>query len=590
MNLKTSFFNKTVIKSDIRRFWWISALHGVILFLFGIFNFLNDIEYRSDNLYQEITNYTHSYLFNYLFVFYFMAIVVPAILGVFLFSYLHSGKMSAFAHSIPVRRQTHYISHIVSGIILSIAPVIVNALILIAMKLSPIISETFRVSHLMYIVLGTLLYSLITFSLSVFVSTIVANSVSALIFTLVFAVLPLIAEAFCKFFISTQLYGFEPSSDSMFFEFLYILPERLLEGANPAIYIVLSLILLGSGYALYRKRNLEINSEIVAFASLRPVFIYGAAIACGCVGFSYFNAMVDTTSALALIPFGILGIIIATMIVRKSFRVFKASLKPLIAYTILVAALFVVTEFDVTGYESRIPSPENVESVVFDIDSIRYNYHWREYDSNGKKIIPMHEFKPILSASKDIENVAKLHKTLLDDRTEYRNDTIHITYNLKNGKTLRRTYPVSYDGNEYLEAIIESDVIRKAYFPLLRDDKRTIISLDVDYPANIPHYQKDDAKSSVVPGTITITDPEQISVVTEAMKTDLQSVDYSEYASRMDGTIECYINVNFKMPYVYETGNPVPESSLFIQNETYYIRSSYVNTLDALSQITALTE
>ena len=576
MSLKTSFCNKSIIKSDIRRFWWISALHTVLLFLFGVFNFVNVIRYRS---FEDAAHYTQSHLFNNSFAFYFFAVVVPVILGVFLFSYLHSAKMSAFAHSIPVLRRTHYVSHIFSGLILSIAPLIINVVILLVMRTSSHISEAFKISHLLYIALGAIIYTLIAFSGSVFVSTIVANSVAALIFTFAFGALPIVAEVFWRFFISTQLYGFANTTDNLFFEFLYIAPETLLKPGSIAIYLILTLIFVISGYALYRKRALEASAEIVAFSSLRPVFIYGAAIAGGCFGFSYLNAISDVTSALALIPFGLLGIIIATMIVKKSFRVLRAVIKPLIAYVLVTLAIFVVTEFDLTGFESRIPDTGNIESVVFDLYSNRH--YGRYYDTDGNPIKPVREFEPVFTEVTDISKVTELHKALAENRTQFYADTLKLTYNLKNGKTILREYPINYHKHsDCLELIVESDIIRSTYFPILRDDQRKIISLTVEYP-DMSDAKKEDTAYTLPQNTITY-DHEHIAEITEALKTDLRNADYSEYASRSSENVKFYLNVNFTTPFVYEDGSPVPETLLPNQHELYYIRDSYSNTINTL--------
>ncbi len=577
MSLKTSFFNKSIIKSDIRRFWWISALHTVLLFLFGVFTFVNSFHYLPE---ETAANYTQSHLFNYSFAFWFFGIVSPVIVGVFLFSYLHSGKMSAFAHSIPVLRRTHYVSHLISGIFLSLTPTVINALILVAMRTSPDIGEAFKISHLACIVLGSFIYSIVALTGSVFVSTFVANSVAALIFTFIFGALPIVAEVFWRFFISTLLFGFANSTDNLFFQFLYIAPENLLKGSSIAIYLVLALIFIFAGYFLYRKRALEINAEIVAFSSLRPVFIYGAAIAGGCFGFSYLHEMSDVTSALALIPFGILGIIIAAMIVKKSFRVFRAVIKPLVAYVLVVVGIFVVTEFDLTGFETRIPNPDSVDSVTFDMSVNRH--YGRYYSVDGELINPTDDFEPVLTDEKDILNVTEFHKSLVDNRSQFFDDTLRLTYHLKNGKTLMREYPVNYDRHrQYLEPIVESDIIRSTYFPVLRNDNRKILSFRAEYP-NVSDIKNAYTGYASPDNTVTISDPEDIAKIADALKTDLKNADYPEFVYRSSDNVICYLSVNFTMPFVYEDQSPVPEVQLPNQHELYYIRSSYTNTLNAL--------
>ena len=40
MSLKTSFFNKTLVKSDFKRLWWIPALHTLAIFMLTVFRFM----------------------------------------------------------------------------------------------------------------------------------------------------------------------------------------------------------------------------------------------------------------------------------------------------------------------------------------------------------------------------------------------------------------------------------------------------------------------------------------------------------------------------------------------------------------------
>ncbi|MBQ7794667.1 MAG: hypothetical protein IJ366_09165 [Clostridia bacterium] len=569
MNLKTSFCNKSIIKSDFKRLWWIPALHTLAILLLSVYNFI-DRYYNNSFIGAQTYAFAHSTLYNYSAPIFVLALIIPVILGVFLFSYLQTGKSAAFAHSIPVLRKTQYISHIISGVIMFMIPLVVNGAILLIMRADSGFATTYKVSHL-FIVLGiSALYSILSFSGAVAVSMITANVVAAIIFTYVFAVLPIACESFLAYFLDTQLYGW--ASDGTFLlEKLYLGPVDLLSAKNILLYTVITLALVIAGYFFYKIRSIENHSEVVAFPKLRPVFVYGAGICCGCIGFAYFNSLWDISSALALIPLGILGIVIATMIVKKSFRVFSVY-KPILIYSAAILAVFGVLKFDLTGFEARVPVPEDVSGITF--ETYINNDSGFYYNDVGERMYPDKTFTPYITDETVILKVAALHTQLAANKDGiHQGRRITIEYDLKNGGKLKREYIADFANHkELLEPICESDIIRQAYFPILRDNERTIIEMDIR-----------DARYNDVKAV----NKEIYEELLTALKTDLMNADYSEFAGRMETMT--WIRMEYTEPSHYENGTPVPESELANKRETYYIRPSYVNTIGVLEKYGLMT-
>ena len=88
-----------------------------------------------------------------------------------------------------------------------------------------------------------------------------------------------------------------------------------------------------------------------------------------------------------MLPFGILGIIIAYMLSKKAFT-FKGVWKPALIYIAAVFVLFAVVEYDITGFERRIPDIDDVASVnvayeQFNEDDYNESESYREF--NGKE-------------------------------------------------------------------------------------------------------------------------------------------------------------------------------------------------------------
>lgn len=584
MSLKTSFFNKTLVKSDFKRLWWIPAVHTLSLFLMCVFTFMERyfnspttgaVAMRFDADCQLI----YSTLYRYMIPSFVLALIVPVVIAVFLFSYMQSGKASTFAHSVPVSRGASFVSHAFSGIIMFLIPLIVNGAILLIMRLDSGFANTFLVSHLLLCLLVSALYSLVAFSLATLIAMICGNVVANFVFTYIFGFLPLAAEAFFKFFANTQLYGNVISSAFWCEKHLYLSPENTLTTNGIILYIALSAVLLLAAYFLYRVRNMENHSEIVAFPSLRPVFVFGVAICSGAVGFAYVNALWSIENTLSMIPFGLLGLIIATMLVKKSFRGLKL-LKPVIAYSLIIVCVFTIFNYDLTGYERRVPDAHDIESVTFS-QSINISDGGWYYDQSGRKYKFNEEFSPDLTDIEDIKNVCNLHSYLIDEKyvvhTLPAPRRLTLKYKLKNGRTLSREYMVDY--TEYkalLEPIVTTDTVRKTYFPILRDTKRNYTSVSV-YDERIS-----------AAATVMFQDEERINEFLKALKKDTKNAPYDEYAAR--NRTFTRVEFSFRADATYEDGTAVTGENIFERSETYYIRPSYKNTLAVIEKYNALAQ
>ncbi|MBQ3118496.1 MAG: hypothetical protein IJC10_01875 [Clostridia bacterium] len=585
MSLKTSFFNKTLVKSDFKRLWWIPAVHTISLFLMCVFTFMERY-FNSPTTgalmmrFERNCELVYSTLYRYMIPSFVLSLIVPVVLAVFLFSYMQSGKSSTFAHSVPVSRGATFVSHAVSGILMFLIPLIVNGAILLVMRLDSGFAQTFLVSHLMQCLLTSALYSFVAFALATAVAMITGNVVANFVFTYIFSFLPLAAEAFLKFFLYTQLYGNILTSDYWCGKHLYLAPEKALAFGGVALYVILSAALLAVAYLLYRARNMENHSEVVAFPVLRPVFVFSVALCSGAVGFAYVNALWSIENTLSMLPFGLVGLIIATMLVKKSFRGLKL-LKPVIIYSLAIVCVFTIFHYDLTGYERRVPTAFEVEHVTFEQNGINPTDSGWYYDDYGKKYKLNEEFSPDITNPEDIKNVCTLHLYLTDEEqvAETLNDPWRLTlrYKLRNGKTLSRQYTVDYtEYKAFLEPIVTTDTVRKTYFPILRDTKRQYTSVSV----------YDDRIADAA--TVMFNDEETVNEFLEALKKDTKNAPYDEYAPR--GRTYTRIEISYKANATYEDGTPVADENILEKSETYYIRPSYKNTLALIEKYNVLSQ
>ena len=124
MKLKTSYFNKAVFKKDMTQFWSLWAVEIVIsllIFIMPLMSRVNGIirEYTGNTLNarsdikESLISFT-AVLANPVFLFV-MAIVVAVVV----FQYTFNSREMYMIHSLPVKRETLFISHYIAGVVIS---------------------------------------------------------------------------------------------------------------------------------------------------------------------------------------------------------------------------------------------------------------------------------------------------------------------------------------------------------------------------------------------------------------------------------------------------------------------------------------
>ena len=218
---------------------------------------------------------------------------------------------------------------------------------------------------------------------------------------------------------------------------------------------------------LYRKRKLECAGDAMAIRVLEPVLMVGVSIAAAAAAYMaqavFFGNSSNGMLAYLFLACGLaVGWFAARMLIARSTRVFRPkNWLGLVGLTVVLAASLMLTHFDVLGIEDRVPEAENVESVSIAI------YRRKKVEK--------------LSEAEDIENLLRLQQLALENRAEESGSfpvvdgklltsqeisealtagksldgypcrsasPIHLTFHLKNGKTMRRSYFIWTDQEE----------------------------------------------------------------------------------------------------------------------------------------------
>ena len=143
-----------------------------------------------------------------------------------------------------------------------------------------------------------------------------------------------------------------------------------------AAYALAGLVIALIALLLYRTRKSEMTGSTVAFPWATPIFKYGVAF-CTAVAlgqFLYYFLFGQYRSSgndslpgtiLCMAAAGLVGYFVAEMLIKKSFRVFRAGAKGAVIVALALVLLGVAMSFDLTGYEKHVPDESEIESVYY---------------------------------------------------------------------------------------------------------------------------------------------------------------------------------------------------------------------------------
>lgn len=469
MQLKTLLYNRGIFIQNARSVGWIGIAYLICL-LFALplqiwMIFSSNEDYQRHYLFTTETLFRFSEEFQLILMF-----TVPVLLAVFLFRYLHVKLTADYLHSLPIKRIALYNQNIVFGIAMLIIPVVIIAvvlLVLIGFVDAPEILNVAVISKWMW---TTILINIFVFFAGVFVAMFTGISVFQGVLTYVLFIFPAGVVTLFLMNLKYLLYGFAvdyylKQQLEKIIPFIRAdqLSNQSLTGKETFIFLLFIAIFYGIALLVYRKRKVEMATQAVAFRSLQPVFLYGVTFCTMLLGGMYFGETQGTMGwrIFGYISASIIGYFIALMILEKTWRVLtKWKGYSLFLVSMIIVALII--QFDITGYEKRIPAADQVERVFF-AESVGW---MRDQSRNYLE----HEDKFAQSFYYDdptnIENIRKLHDQIIKEKVVtvpnnryYRQAT--FAYELDNGRKLVRTYRVPesfYEvGNILYGKIVASD-------------------------------------------------------------------------------------------------------------------------------------
>ncbi len=536
---KTGRMQRSFLMHSLHSYWWIAVICSVVYGFAGpVFTML---KLDSLNISQNLENaaaltqslgYQIDYQLEYQMTrwfrmegflpLYFSAIVLAAAIGCIMFFYLQQKKQVNFYHSQPITRTRLFFTQYAAGLILNMVPLVLMTAVSFVVVSAYGLGSIIRVGVITQHLLQMFLLMLASYSIAVFAGQLAGSMAThmALNAVLHFGV-PIAAwiiNMMQSLFFST--YTGSPIIESALkfspvcaafqhMDSIFYIPESAvmttipMAGSMIAVLFGMTVLLSAVSWALYQKRPSEAAGKALVYPVSEPVlkaylmFVVGIAAglvfqAVGSRMFFYF----------AVIAFAILTHMTCEVIIQHDFKAMGKRLSHCAVILVLILGIVGVFRFDLTGYDSYLPEPDEVQQVSLIVSGAEqinhYNHENTDSMDEGVKQGVYDLLQPIVSE--------KMHRSSDFDgnRSPYdygnqKTTSITVQYQLKNGdvksriyravtaESIEEAYKALYNQNAYREAV---------YGDVLNAAPETVYNMRVN--STLIYDQDDDRKRRVV--------------------------------------------------------------------------------------------
>ena len=572
MTSKTSCFNSGLMRRSLLKgapLWGLWLLFWLLLLPVYLLT-------RQDLVPFELTRYL------------FDCLVVAGTFGVFFyglavawlqFAWLYRTRSAYHYASLPIRRETQFVSRYLSGLLFHLVPAL--AVTLLTMAAGVVKGENVVLPALIFLACSTLMF-LFYYSLAVFCAHLTGHVAAMPVLYLIANFFAPVLEYVLLLVADALIFGLSANQHlwPLWLSPLYYCLNRnifsvewLYEGAGKTVGYVFTgwkpvllfgaagLVLAILAFLLFRRRRMESAGDVIAVSWLKPVFRYGVTLCCGLTLGMIIATLILNSSQIhfgTLLPCilfaSVVGFLAAEMLLEKTIRVFqKKNFLRLGGALVAMTLVLLACRYDVFGFTRYVPEADGVVSVSLD----------------GRQ--------PVANST-IIEKTIALHQEIVNHRHELENASdsgLHyrITYYLRDGGRVERYYrlPVGDHSDPdpsslgYRMEVLKNDptVLLENYF--FTSDQIRLDSISVEYVSGeFGTYDQ-----------INMT-PAQGENLLGAMRKDVSLGTLGKTGLLAEDGVAG--NVSVYLQYTYQDGT-------WDRGETLYVTPEATHTLEALREL-----
>ena len=561
MKSKTSLFNKGVALNLLKRYWPLWTGYFVLLLLVTPAVLSGRVDRLAPG---EMLNYT---LLNTGADVVYISMAVGVLAAMAMFNYLYSTKSCGMMNMLPLRRETMFLTAFLTGLVPLLAADVLVMLITAVLYGGRLVYFKTLLLWLAMAVMGNISF----YGFAVFCAVLTGNLVVLPVLYLVLNLTVHVAERAVRYLLSAFVYGMNASSCTLLvlspimelINSLSVMPVNYIDAegmvqvvANAyqvnglgvlGVYCAAGLVCAALALLIYRRRQMERATDVVAVPVLKPVFKYcmtfGTAVVLAYVVYAWLvsgnvSGLAAALLVLLLLLVGaVIGYYAAEMLMQKTLKVFPGKWKGCLVSCLILAVLTMAWEFDLFGYERRIPEADQVESA------------WLVQNNTG------------LTEPENIQALTQLHQSFVDNKAENESAeeryTVTIRYMLKDGGTLIRCYPIRYDQ----EALNDPNSDIRRYEALENVEEARINRVVPPFPVTITNISYGDVYMSWLDEegyyqgeNLSLTD-EQVFALYQCILKDLEAGTAGRYwVGESDAYLDTVSNIDINLEFVTGTG------------------------------------
>ena len=541
MPRKTSFCNRALLRSDVKRYWPLLFMYVLVWVVILPLQLVQAGRYQTLEAVAQAE--MHNAVCNALYASVVVALISGCLFAMAVWSYLMSARTVGLMHALPVTRTQAFFSHTLSAIgMLTAGNVLVFLVSVLCSAGRGFVDWAMLGAWLLLTELMCLFFFALASLCAVVTGWLLAVPVLYGAVNVVALLLYLVVRAVAQLF----YYGYAGSGnvpqgircltpvmriwnslndgsgewvtaqgpDYERQVFLQALAPKSFTVC--AVYAAVGIALLALVWWLYKKRPSETGGDAMAFRWLRPIARWTIGL-CGGWGlglFLHYTIFVDSGFVNLLVCQLVMGVICffaAQMLLQKKFRIFnKRWWIESAALVLVLAAVMGGVKLDITGYQTRVPDAGRVKAVSFSCAGAHFS---SEDTGAAEEIIALH--RAIIDQYQETGLTIDSNVTM-ESGAELQYRWIYLTYTLKNGTKLERSY-----GTPVLEG---SDVHRLLTQLVNRTDSReSLIGID-----SLARYG---GVNAVISGYVRRYDTDEVAELTRQQAQDLASLALADAAN-----------------------------------------------------------
>lgn len=476
MQSKTSFFNGTLFRKNLSRFW---PLWGMASFLGALFPLAMLLQLTRGNWEIRPVEVTEGY-YNILCIVPVISLLYAILCAMVVWSYLYNTRSVGLMHTLPIRRDGLFVTSFLSGMTMMLIPYAVVGTLCVLISLA---YGGFEPVGLLVTILGVAGESFFYFASATLVAFVTGNifALPALYFLLHF--LATLLDWLLSMLAGNFLFGLSSGYSGMAewlsptvylvnhvnIERTYTEVERVTDmtGAHwtqrvltavelenswlIGAYALVGAAFLAVAFLLYRRRRSESAGDVVAVGWMKPVFRYGVAALAALLGGQLLYTLFweqfqegyrydALPMAVCMIVAGAIGWYAASMLLAKSLRVFRGSWKGIALVAVGCAAVCGVLHFDILGISARVPEISEIREARLYVADNNYTFYPGEENALLEQVREVH--RAIVNDREYAENIWNDPRRYIATANEedYTYEVVRLTYTLHNGTQVTRSY------------------------------------------------------------------------------------------------------------------------------------------------------